>query len=35
MSIQVMPLGDRALLINFEQIIDREIHRQVVALATK
>ena len=30
-----MPLGDRALLINFEQIIDRDIHRQVVALSNK
>jgi len=35
MSIQVMPLGDHALLINFEQKIDKEIHRQVVALSNK
>jgi inhibitor of KinA len=30
-----MPLGDHALLINFEQIIDKEIHRQVVALSNE
>lgn len=30
--ISIIPFGDRALLINFEQRIDRNIHQQVLAL---
>lgn len=35
MSQDIMPLGDRALLVNFEQVIDPDIHRQVIDLSAK
>lgn len=33
MGIQVLPLGDQAILVQFEQRIDPNVHRQVVQLA--
>jgi len=35
MSPEIMPLGDRALLVNFEQKIDPDIHSQVMDLSAK
>ncbi len=35
MSPEIMSLGDRALLVNFDQIIDPDIHSQVMDLSAK
>ena len=35
MSPQIVPFGDRAVLVNFRQSIDHQVHRQVMSLAGK
>ena len=35
MNLEILPLGDNALLINFDQQIDPEVHQQVVDLSEK
>ena len=35
MSLEILPLGDQALIVNFEQTIDVEIHNQVIDLSKK
>ena len=35
MTIEILPLGDRAILVNFQQIIDPTVHQQVIGLSGK